>query len=106
MRKSTLSRREMLGATMHLAVIGSLPLLLNACTQSKFHCDDVSGLGEDDLALRSALECRDLSPHGEQKSCSECAFYRAAKKNECGGCTLVRGPIHPLGYCNSWAARG
>ena len=32
--------------------------------------------------------------------------YKAGGKNECGGCTLVKGPIHPQGYCNSWAAKG
>jgi hypothetical protein len=106
MRKSTLSRREILGRTVHLAVIGSMPILLNACTKPEFRCDDVSGLSKDALGLRSALEYRDVSPHGEQKSCSACEFYRAGKKNACGGCTLVRGPIHPLGYCNSWAAKG
>jgi hypothetical protein len=96
----------MLGHTAHLAVLGSMPILLNACTKAEFSCKDVSSLGEGDLELRSALEYRDLSPHGEQKSCSSCAFYKAGKKDACGQCTLVRGPIHPLGYCNSWAAKG
>ena len=80
MRKSTLSRREMLGHTVHLAVIGSMPILLNACTKPEFSCQDVSGLGEADLELRSALEYRDLSPHGEQKSCSSCAFYKSGQE--------------------------
>ena len=105
MRKSRLSRREMLGHTVQLAVIGSMPILLNACTKPKFSCQDVSGLAEADLELRSALEYRDDSPRGEQERCSSCAFYRAGKENACGQCTLVRGPIHPLGYCNSWAAK-
>jgi hypothetical protein len=105
MKKSTLSRREMLGGTVYLAVIGSMPIALGACTTPKFRCDDVSGLSEADLELRSTLEYQDGSPHGEQKNCSSCAFYKAGKKNQCGGCTLVRGPIHPLGYCNSWAAK-
>ncbi|TNF61181.1 MAG: hypothetical protein EP303_06010 [Deltaproteobacteria bacterium] len=106
MRKSTFSRREMLGHTAQLAVIGAAPILLNACTKPEFHCEDVSGLSKDDAGLRSALEYRDRSPHGNEKSCSSCAFYKAGGKNECGECTLVRGPIHPLGYCNSWAAKG
>ncbi|MBW2629495.1 MAG: high-potential iron-sulfur protein [Deltaproteobacteria bacterium] len=42
----------------------------------------------------------------QQQSCSNCAFYKVGKENQCGGCTLVKGPIHPLGYCNSWAAKG
>jgi len=106
MRKSTLSRREMLGGTVHLAVIGSMPILLSACAKPEFSCQDVSALGEGDLELRTTLEYRDDSPHDEQKNCSSCAFYKAGKKNACGLCTLVRGPIHPAGYCNSWAAKG
>jgi hypothetical protein len=111
MRKRTLSRREMLGGTVplvrlvHLAAVGSMPVLLSACTKPEFRCQDVSALGEGDLELRTTLEYRDDSPHGEQKSCSNCAFYVASKENTCGLCTLVRGPIHPLGYCNSWAAK-
>lgn len=106
MTKSTLSRREMLGRTVHLAVIGSMPVLLHACTSPEFHCKDVSNLGEAELELRKALEYQDRTPHGDQKRCSNCAFYKAGGKDDCGQCTLVGGPIHPQGYCNSWAAKG
>lgn len=106
MRNSTLTRREMLGHGVRLAVVGATPALLSACTKPELHCEDVSGLREDDVALREQLEYRDVSPHGESKSCENCAFYLSGKKNECGRCTLVKGPIHPLGYCNSWAAKG
>lgn len=105
MRKSNLSRREMLGHTVQLAVIGSVPVLLNGCTKPDFRCEDVSGLSEDAAELRAALEYQDRSPHGETKKCSNCAFFKAGKENECGRCTLLKGPIHPLGYCNSWAAK-
>ena len=106
MRNSTLTRREMLGHTVRLAVIGSAPVLLSACEKPELHCDDVSGVSEADAKLRTALEYRELSPHGESRNCAICAFYRAGKKNQCGMCTLVKGPIHPLGYCDSWAAKG
>jgi len=106
MRESDISRRELLAQTVYLAVIGSAPLLLNACTKSEFHCDDLTGLDESEIELRSQLEYRDVSPYGQEKSCSRCAFYKGGKPNECGRCTLVSGPIHPLGYCNSWSAKG
>jgi hypothetical protein len=105
MKKTTISRREMLGQTVRLVVVGSVPILLDACTKPELHCQDVSGLSETDAELRNQLEYRDDSPYGEKKSCSSCAFYKAGKKNECGQCTLVKGPIHPLGYCNSWSAK-
>ncbi len=93
MSKSTLTRREMLGHTVRLAVIGSAPVLLNACTKPELHCDDLSGVSEADAKLRTALEYTEHSPHGEGRNCENCAFYRAGKKNECGKCTLVKGPI-------------
>lgn len=106
MKETTISRRELLGHTARLAVIGSAPALLHACTKPELHCEDVSGLSESDLKLRTNLEYRDVSPHAQDKTCAKCAFYRVGKKNECGQCTLVKGPIHPMGYCNSWAAKG
>jgi len=106
MRKSNLTRRRLLGHGVRVAVIGSMPALLHACTKPELHCEDVSGLSEEDLALRTQLQYRDLSPHGENKNCKRCTFYLTAKKDDCGRCTLIKGPIHPLGYCNSWAAKG
>ena len=102
MRKSTFSRRRMLRHT----VIGAAPVLLHGCKKAEISCDDASGLAEEDVALREALEYADKSPHGESKNCSICSFYVAGGKNECGRCTLVKGPIHPLGYCTSWASKG
>ena len=106
MRRNKLSRRTLLRNTVHLAVVGSTPLLLQACKKTDFSCQDIGGLSEHDAALRAALEYVDRSPYEETKSCRSCAFFVAAEKDECGQCTLVKGPIHPLGYCNSWAKKG
>ncbi|MGD8316200.1 MAG: high-potential iron-sulfur protein [Myxococcales bacterium] len=105
MDKPRLCRREVLRGTVHLAVIGSASILLYGCKKTEFRCDDVSGLSEEDAKLRASLEYQDRSPFGQDKSCSKCAFFRGAKPDECGACTLVPGPIHPLGYCNSWSAK-
>jgi len=91
---------------MHLWVIGAVPTLLHGCTAKEFSCTDISGLSRKDLELRTSLEYVDRSPHEETKNCSNCAFFVAGSKTECGACTLIQGPIHPLGYCNSWAAKG
>ena len=106
MGKSRLSRRDMLRSTAHLAVIGSSAILFQGCKKPEFRCDDVSGLSEEEAQLRATLEYQDRSPYGKEKSCSKCAFFRGAGAGECGACTLLRGPVHPLGYCNSWAAKG
>lgn len=105
MEKNTLSRRELLGGTVQLAVVGSVPALLHGCKKTEISCEDATGLSEEDAALRASLEYRDTSPHGQTKSCGNCAFFVAGNEDECGRCTLVKGPIHPQGYCNSWAAK-
>ena len=105
MNENTLSRRALLRTTVHLTVVGSVPLLLQGCQEKEFSCEDTAGLKPEEAELRKTLEYRDRSPHGEAKNCVNCAFYVAGDKNQCGQCTLVRGPIHPLGYCSSWAMK-
>ena len=105
MTHPTLSRRQLLAGTMHLAVISAAPLVLHACTKEEFSCSDISGISRKDLELRTSLNYVDRSPHEDTKTCSNCAFFVEGPKNHCGNCTLVQGPIHPLGYCSSWAAK-
>jgi hypothetical protein len=106
MTRHTLSRRGLLRGTVHLAIVGAVPALLHGCTKEEFSCTDISGLSRKDLELRTALKYVDRSPHEETKNCANCAFFVEGSKNQCGNCTLVQGPIHPLGYCSSWAAKG
>ena len=101
-----LSRRDLLRGTVHLAIVGAVPALVHGCTKEEFSCTDISGLSRKDLELRTSLKYVDRSPHDETKNCTNCAFFVEGGKNECGNCTLLQGPIHPLGYCNSWAAKG
>jgi hypothetical protein len=106
MKKNTLARRTLLRSTVHLAVLSSVPVLLQGCKEAEFTCDDISGLSKEDAQLRATLEYRDRSPYDEAKNCSKCAFFVAGGKDQCGQCTVVKGPIDPRGYCNSWAAKG
>lgn len=105
MKKNTLSRRALLHDVIHLAVLSSATVFVQACQKSELKCDATGGLSADELQLRRSLEYQDASPHGEVKNCSGCAFYVVASKNECGQCTLIKGPINPRGYCNSWAQK-
>ena len=115
-RRSFLQRMSLLGAVSIGA--GSL---LSACgggsetdtgdtdtgdtdVTADFSCTDTSGLTEQELATRENLGYVDESPDPE-KLCSNCEFFLPAGENECGGCTLIKGPIHPDGYCNSWVAK-
>ena len=66
-------------------------------------CMDTTGLTEQEIAMRNSLQYVDETPDPE-KLCSNCSLYLPAPEGEtCGGCNLLKGPIHPDGYCISWA---
>lgn len=100
-----LTRRALLQSSIHLAIVASTPMWVGGCKKEEFSCQEAPGLSEQDAQLRETLEYRDRSPHGEAKRCANCAFFIDAGEDQCGQCTLVKGPIHPLGYCSSWAVK-
>ena len=70
-----------------------------------FSCTDVTGLSEADVATRTSLAYVDKTPD-PAKNCLNCALYTEPVGGaQCGGCTVVKGPIHPQGYCNVWAPK-
>lgn len=105
MNEDTLTRRALMRRTIHLAVFASVPLWVGGCKKKEFSCQDAGDLSEEDTRLRETLDYRDRSPHGEAKNCRNCAFFIDHGNQQCGRCTLVKGPIHPLGYCNSWSVK-
>lgn len=45
------------------------------------------------------------SPYPD-KICANCQLYVPAESpDQCGGCQLIKGPIHPNGYCTSWVQK-
>lgn len=101
MRDDKLSRRSA------LCVLGAIPLLSVACGKKSEpdSCNDVSTLGEPEKMARSALQYVDKSPHAD-KRCDLCSLYQpAGDPASCGGCQVVKGPIHPKGYCTAFAAK-
>ncbi len=65
-------------------------------------CDDVSGLSDADVNLRTTLQYVDESPDTE-KTCKNCALFVIPEgESPCGTCTLLKGPIAAGGYCTSW----
>ena len=106
-----LSRRLFL---QRLGVAAGAGVFLSACTpesgeadpemaEEGFSCLDTTGLTDMEIQMRQTLAYVDESPYPE-KLCNNCQFWQpAATENECGGCQLLKGPIHPQGYCNSWA---
>ena len=70
-----------------------------------FSCMDTSGLNEQEIAARTNLNYVDESTV-EGKNCDNCALYVVAAADEqCGTCQTIKGPIHPLGYCDIWSAK-
>ncbi len=76
-----------------------------ACQPAKpLDCSDSPGLVLADRSLRQSLGYVEQSPLAEQR-CSGCAQYIGGTLS-CGTCKLLKGPIHPAGYCKVWAAKG
>jgi len=99
----SLSRRRLLegaaGTATSLVLGGCKAKLPDACT-------DVTGLPEGEVQARMALAYVDATPFAGKKTCESCQQYVApAKEGACGGCKVLRGPVHPNGYCKSYAQK-
>jgi hypothetical protein len=57
-----------------------------------------------DRSLRQSLGYVEQSPVSDRR-CSDCTQYVGGTLS-CGSCKLLKGPIHPAGYCKIWAAKG
>jgi hypothetical protein len=68
-------------------------------------CADLSGLTEEEKQLRVTFEYVAKTPFPE-KHCTNCGFWIEPEAGAaCGGCKVIKGPIHPKGYCKSWVAK-
>lgn len=104
MREQRLSRRTTLRL---LVVVPVASGVLAACGKKTEpdSCQDVSGLGDAEKMSRNALQYTDKSPQ-KDKYCSICNFWQApGDPAQCGGCQLVKGPIHPKGFCTAFAPK-
>jgi hypothetical protein len=90
-----------------LQILGALPLFAAACGKSgpPESCSDVAGLNEAEKSARSALQYSDNSPHAD-KHCNGCNLFQPPPEvSQCGSCQIVKGPIHPNGYCTAWVQK-
>ena len=68
-------------------------------------CNDTSKLTPDEQATRTTFKYQPVAKD-PTKLCVTCNFWIPDPKNGlCGGCTLVKGPIHPKASCMSWAEK-
>ncbi len=69
-------------------------------------CVDAPGLPQDAAQIRSSLGYVEPSPIAE-KRCENCRQYAAPQEEgACGTCAVIKGPIHPNGYCKVYGAKG
>jgi hypothetical protein len=99
MSQEPLTRRLFVLQT--LGAVGLVPVALVGCS-SGLDCTDTSSLKGDELTQRNNLKYVDATPD-PAKRCDNCSLYKRGEANKCGGCTLIKGPINPGGYCTSWA---
>jgi hypothetical protein len=73
--------------------------------EAGFSCTDTSGLTEQQIQMRENAQYMDATPQPE-KYCANCQLFTEPVAGEqCGGCQVIAGPIHPQGYCNLWVAK-
>lgn len=92
---------------LRLAVIGGAGAALIGCGGGEPEgpvCTDTHTLSSADADFRRGQGYVDRSTR-PGRNCDGCNFYTAGAPAACGTCTLIRGPISPLGYCNLWVQR-
>ena len=91
-------RRLLLGT----ALLGAASLA--ACKRRSETCPP-SQLSPEEAKVREALHYTDRSAD-PQKLCNGCQQYLPNTDADCGGCKLMKGFIHPAGYCAAFSAKG
>ena len=117
-----LSRRDFLARALALGLAGvGASAVLTACgnaeqkpeqkpatppaaPKAELKCDDVAALSEEDKGTRTnnGYVSKSTTPG---KACDNCQLYQPGAPDACGACTLVKGPIHPKGYCRVWVKK-
>jgi hypothetical protein len=103
-----MTRRDLMKRTIWLPIAAAgAGVALSACGEEEgLTCTDTSGLSPAELTMRTQQQYSDESPHPDEKVCDNCRFWQPAPQPDtCGGCQVIKGPIHPKGYCKLWAAR-
>lgn len=99
-----LSRREFIERALALgAVAVGAGVVLQGCSKP-LDCSDTTGLSADDAATRTNNGYVEATTTPGQ-TCANCQLYTAGAANACGGCTVVKGPINPSGWCRIWVQR-
>jgi hypothetical protein len=95
-------RRVFLLSTVGAATVVPMAAVFAGCGK-RLDCTDTSALSGEEITARNAIVYVNVAADPARR-CENCALYvRAPAANECGGCTLAKGPISPAGSCAKWA---
>lgn len=104
MENSKLSRRQFF-VVGGAAAVGVVVLGGAGCSKGGgVTCTDTAGLSEQEVATRNQLVYLDKA-EDPNKTCDACRLFQPKGANQCGGCTVVKGPINPKGSCKAWAQK-
>jgi hypothetical protein len=95
--EASLTRRRLL--IVAPATIAALTAL--ACEKKEpDSCTSTLGLTQDEIKTRTSLGYHDRSAD-PKKHCIDCQQFTAPPSvDQCGGCKVLKGPVHPRGSCN------
>lgn len=101
------TRRDLLRKSLFsVAAVGAAGVLA-ACKKDEpkaLVCTDTAGLTPQEIEARNTLGYVDKAPDATKK-CSGCALFNPPAAASCGGCKVIKGPIHPEGWCKSFAPK-
>jgi len=102
-RRIFVKRAGLYGLGVALHMIGCGGDSEQAAHTSAESCTDLSNLTTGQIKVRDTFGYVDRSDD-EDLVCRTCEFWQApAAGGLCGGCTLMAGPIHPDGFCDSYS---
>lgn len=108
MTERLVTRRDILRKSLTLGALAAGAAAFGvACSKEpkEFKCDDTTGLPPADIETRKALAYVDRTGD-PNKMCQNCTQWVAGSSaTSCGTCKVLKGGVHPLGNCKSWAAK-
>lgn len=105
-----ITRRDALKKTALLTLVGVGSGFAAACSKksesTELACTDTSALAPADIEMRAVTMAYVDKTPDQAKRCDNCQQYKAPPAaGQCGGCTILKGPVNPAGFCKAWIAK-